>query len=160
MPPSSMALFASPWNCIYSAARLKQDPNFPVKNVMGTGPFKFVEHVPGRTGSASGLPTTSARTGPIWTASGPSPRRASQPRMLSAANRSWRSFAASPQASAIASWPCSAPRPRWKRAPGCCTWTSASTPRASPSMTYGCGAPCPLPSTAGAAPRRSARSRT
>ncbi len=39
--------FASPWNCIYSAARLKQDPNFPVKNVMGTGPFKFVEHVAG-----------------------------------------------------------------------------------------------------------------
>lgn len=40
-------VFASPWNCIYSAARLKQDPNFPVKNVMGTGPFKFVEHVAG-----------------------------------------------------------------------------------------------------------------
>ena len=39
--------FASPWNCIYSAAKLKQDPNFPVKNVMGTGPFKFVEHVAG-----------------------------------------------------------------------------------------------------------------
>ena len=40
-------VFASPWNCIYSAARLKQDPNSPVKNVMGTGPFKFVEHVAG-----------------------------------------------------------------------------------------------------------------
>ncbi|MBS0241996.1 MAG: ABC transporter substrate-binding protein [Proteobacteria bacterium] len=40
-------MFASPWNCIYSAARLKQDPNFPVKNVMGTGPFKFVEHIAG-----------------------------------------------------------------------------------------------------------------
>ena len=40
-------VFASPWNCIYSAARLAQDPNFPVKNVMGTGPFKFVEHVAG-----------------------------------------------------------------------------------------------------------------
>jgi peptide/nickel transport system substrate-binding protein len=39
--------FASPWNCLYSAAKLKQDPNFPVKNVMGTGPFKFVEHVAG-----------------------------------------------------------------------------------------------------------------
>lgn len=39
--------FASPWNCIYSAARLKQDPRFPIKNVMGTGPFKFVEHVAG-----------------------------------------------------------------------------------------------------------------
>lgn len=39
--------FASPWNCIYSAARLATDPNFPAKNVMGTGPFKFVQHVPG-----------------------------------------------------------------------------------------------------------------
>ncbi len=38
---------ASPWNCIFSAAKLKQDPNFPAKNVMGTGPFKFVEHVAG-----------------------------------------------------------------------------------------------------------------
>jgi peptide/nickel transport system substrate-binding protein len=41
------AAFASPWNCIYSAARLRENPNFPVKNVMGTGPFKFVEHVAG-----------------------------------------------------------------------------------------------------------------
>lgn len=39
--------FASPWNSIFSAARLKQDPVFPVKNVMGTGPFRFVEHVAG-----------------------------------------------------------------------------------------------------------------
>ena len=38
---------ASPWNAIYSAARLKQDPNFPARNVMGSGPFKFVEHVAG-----------------------------------------------------------------------------------------------------------------
>jgi peptide/nickel transport system substrate-binding protein len=38
---------ASPWNAIYSAARLRQDPNFPAHNVMGTGPFKFVEHVAG-----------------------------------------------------------------------------------------------------------------
>jgi peptide/nickel transport system substrate-binding protein len=39
--------FASPWNCIYSAAKLRADPNFPARNVMGTGPFKFVEHVAG-----------------------------------------------------------------------------------------------------------------
>ncbi len=30
-------VFASPWNCLYSAARLAQDPNFPARNVMGTG---------------------------------------------------------------------------------------------------------------------------
>lgn len=42
-----LAQFASPWDCIYSAAKLKQDPTFPEKNILGTGPFKFVEHVAG-----------------------------------------------------------------------------------------------------------------
>ena len=44
---SMIDVFASPWNCIYSAARLGADPNFPARNIMGTGPFKFVEHVAG-----------------------------------------------------------------------------------------------------------------
>ncbi len=39
--------FANPFNCIYSAAKLKENPTFPVRNVMGTGPFRFVEHVAG-----------------------------------------------------------------------------------------------------------------
>jgi peptide/nickel transport system substrate-binding protein len=39
--------FASPWNCIYSAAKLKSDPLYPAQHVMGTGPFVFVEHVKG-----------------------------------------------------------------------------------------------------------------
>ena len=39
--------FASPWNCIYSAAKLKSDPDYPRAHVMGTGPFVFVEHVKG-----------------------------------------------------------------------------------------------------------------
>jgi peptide/nickel transport system substrate-binding protein len=42
-----MDTFASPWNSIFSAARLAQDPAFPVRNVMGSGPFRFVEHVAG-----------------------------------------------------------------------------------------------------------------
>jgi peptide/nickel transport system substrate-binding protein len=47
-PDAAMpAMFASPWNCVYSAAKLKQDPTFPAKNVLGTGPFAFVEHVAG-----------------------------------------------------------------------------------------------------------------
>jgi peptide/nickel transport system substrate-binding protein len=47
-PNASMILnFASPWDCIYSAAKLKEDPKWPEKNVLGTGPFKFVEHVAG-----------------------------------------------------------------------------------------------------------------
>jgi peptide/nickel transport system substrate-binding protein len=39
-----LANFASPWNCIYSAAKLKEDPLFPKTHVLGTGPFVFVEH--------------------------------------------------------------------------------------------------------------------
>ena len=44
---SMLANFASPWDCVYSAAKLKQDPRWPERNVMGTGPFTFVEHVAG-----------------------------------------------------------------------------------------------------------------
>ncbi|MBV9521732.1 MAG: ABC transporter substrate-binding protein, partial [Alphaproteobacteria bacterium] len=40
-----LANFASPWNCIYSAAKLAEDPQFPKTHVLGTGPFVFVEHV-------------------------------------------------------------------------------------------------------------------
>ncbi len=39
--------FASPWNCVYSAAKLAEDPLYPTKTIMGTGPFVFVEHVAG-----------------------------------------------------------------------------------------------------------------
>ncbi len=42
-----MDTFASPWNSIFSAAKLEQEPNYPARTVMGTGPFRFVEHVPG-----------------------------------------------------------------------------------------------------------------
>jgi len=39
--------FANPFNCVYSAAKLKENPLYPVRNVLGTGPFRFVEHVAG-----------------------------------------------------------------------------------------------------------------
>ncbi|HYC49136.1 MAG TPA: ABC transporter substrate-binding protein [Burkholderiales bacterium] len=42
-----LSLLASPWDCIYSAAKLKADPKFPEKNILGTGPFTFVEHAAG-----------------------------------------------------------------------------------------------------------------
>ncbi|HWI29432.1 MAG TPA: ABC transporter substrate-binding protein [Stellaceae bacterium] len=42
-----LANFASPWNCIYSAAKLKEDPLYPKTHILGTGPFTFVEHVKG-----------------------------------------------------------------------------------------------------------------
>ena len=44
---SMMLHFASPFNCIYSAAKLKEDPRYPEKTVMGTGAFKFKEYVKG-----------------------------------------------------------------------------------------------------------------
>ena len=44
---SFLANLASPWNFIYSAEKLKQDPRWSEKNVMGSGPFVFAEYVPG-----------------------------------------------------------------------------------------------------------------
>ena len=41
---SFLDTLALPYNCIYSAAKLAEDPNFPAKTVMGSGPFVFVEH--------------------------------------------------------------------------------------------------------------------
>lgn len=45
--PAMMEHFASPWNCVYSAAKLATDPNFPRNNILGSGPFRFGEHVKG-----------------------------------------------------------------------------------------------------------------
>jgi peptide/nickel transport system substrate-binding protein len=47
--PSASILpnLASPWNFIYKPELLTQDARWPEKNVMGSGPFKFVEYVPG-----------------------------------------------------------------------------------------------------------------
>lgn len=39
--------FASPWNCVYSAAKLAIDPLYPSKEVMGSGPFVFASRTPG-----------------------------------------------------------------------------------------------------------------
>jgi len=44
---SFQANLASPWNYIYSAAKLKADPKWYEKNIMGTGPFTHVEYVKG-----------------------------------------------------------------------------------------------------------------
>lgn len=38
------SMFASPWNCVYSAKKLAEDPRYYARNVMGTGPFKFTKH--------------------------------------------------------------------------------------------------------------------
>lgn len=42
--PGFSLLLASPWNVIYSAEKLKQDPRWYETNVDGTGPFVFVSN--------------------------------------------------------------------------------------------------------------------
>ena len=47
-PNNAMLLnFASPFDCIYSADKLKDDAQFPQRNVLGSGPFVFEAHAPG-----------------------------------------------------------------------------------------------------------------
>jgi peptide/nickel transport system substrate-binding protein len=38
---------ASPFNCVYSAAKLQEDQHFPEKHILGSGAFQFVEYVRG-----------------------------------------------------------------------------------------------------------------
>ena len=45
--PAMIEYFASPWNCIYQAEKITADPRYPLANILGTGPFKFAEHVKG-----------------------------------------------------------------------------------------------------------------
>jgi peptide/nickel transport system substrate-binding protein len=42
-----LTILAGPFNCLYSARQLAADPSFPIRNVMGSGPFRFVEQVAG-----------------------------------------------------------------------------------------------------------------
>ena len=42
-----LELLASPFNCIYSAAKLQAGGTYPAREVMGSGAFQFVEHVQG-----------------------------------------------------------------------------------------------------------------
>ena len=53
---SFLAGLASPWNYIYSAAKLKEDPKWYEKNVDGTGPFILVEYVKGQSWSGKKNP--------------------------------------------------------------------------------------------------------
>jgi len=45
--PAMMEHFASPWNCVYPAEKITADPQWPKTNILGSGPFKFVEHIKG-----------------------------------------------------------------------------------------------------------------
>lgn len=45
--PGMLTFLASPWNYIYKADLLEKDPNWYKTHIMGTGPFRFSEYVPG-----------------------------------------------------------------------------------------------------------------
>ena len=45
--PQFLDLLALPFNCIYRAEKLAEDPQFPAKKILGTGPFVATEHVAG-----------------------------------------------------------------------------------------------------------------
>ncbi len=47
-----LPLLASPFNCIYSAAKLAQNPRYPETEIMGSGAFTFVEHQRGNSWTA------------------------------------------------------------------------------------------------------------
>ena len=44
---SFMVNLGSPFNCIFSAAKLKENPKFPEANILGSGAYQFVEYVRG-----------------------------------------------------------------------------------------------------------------
>lgn len=43
-----LQLLAVPFSCVYSARLMAQDPSYPAKRVMGSGPFRFVRYVAGQ----------------------------------------------------------------------------------------------------------------
>ena len=59
---SFLANLASPWNFIYKADILAKDPRWYEKNIMGTGPFTYVEYVAGKRSSNSAASTPQRAT--------------------------------------------------------------------------------------------------
>src|SRR3989475_5525807 len=54
---SLLGNLASPWNVIYPKKYLDKDPNYFMKNVVGSGPFKFKSYVRGSTTCAAARPS-------------------------------------------------------------------------------------------------------
>jgi peptide/nickel transport system substrate-binding protein len=56
---------ADPFAWIYKKEILDKDPHWYEKNIMGSGPFKFVSYAVGQSIKASAIPTTITRANPI-----------------------------------------------------------------------------------------------
>ncbi len=78
--PGALQILATPFSYIYSAAALERDQTFPEKNILGTGPFTFVEYV-------SGSHWVGKRNEDYWDKGKPSPSAESGPTSSSAALR-------------------------------------------------------------------------
>ena len=61
--------FASPFNCVYSAKKLAQDPNYPRRSRWEPGAFQFVEYVKGSHWTGKRFDGYFRRTGHTSTAS-------------------------------------------------------------------------------------------
>jgi len=72
-PDAAMsANFASPWNCIYSAAKLAEDPQFPKTHILGTGRSSLSSTFKGDHCRASAGTNISSPANLISTATAPS----------------------------------------------------------------------------------------
>ena len=66
-PTSSLLSgLASPWNFVYKADILAKNPHWYEKNIMGTGPFKLQEAVPGSHFSESEMRIIFGKGSPTW----------------------------------------------------------------------------------------------
>ena len=152
---SMLTNFASPWDCIYSAAKLKADPKFPEKNVLGTGPFKFVEHEAGSRWVGERFadyfekdrPYLDGFRGDLHHQHGGERERVAGRRSAGGVPRP---CAGRPRPSVKAR---SATRSTCTSRRGCAISWSPSTPRRSRSTTRACAARCRSRSTAGRAPK-------
>ena len=158
--PAMLSLFASPWNYIYSAAALEKDPKFPEKNVMGTGPFTFVEYVPGSHWVGKRFDDYFEKGKPYLDCFRAMFIR--ETAAQEAAVRGERRMRRVPRLHAAGARPDRrrrwATRSRSRRAPGSVICSPRSTSTRSRSATCASGARCRWRSTAGRAHRRWARS--
>jgi peptide/nickel transport system substrate-binding protein len=122
---SFLMTLASPYGWIYKADILARDPRWYATNVMGTGPFKFVEHVKGSHWIGRRNPTTGSAANRTSTGIGRSSSARARPRSpRSAGSAPTSSSAGSVRPSATRSCNRSARRSPCRRARGtACCWS-------------------------------------